>query len=475
MSKPTKEQLDKINKFTRVPLTEENTYVFSSMMIDSAVTSYSTIIHDNLLRKFSADVKKGVGLLLSHDHDKLPIGRSFDSTLIEEWDEETGETLKSLYGDFYIALGRNTESQVTTDDIVQGIDSGTIFDTSIGFSAKSVKCSICGRDIRSWECPHIPGREYIVENDDGVGVTTPCYAIIGEDGEGELIEDSLVYAGACNRATIVNEYSAQNDSSIKNKPKLKLVKELKSLPVDSSVYLFYTKGEAVLMTDNDIVMEDKTNLDKKRSESLMKEYQAVFDNYNVKTADELEAKLSKMNTLSEDLKSKEAKLSEKDNEIGVLKKDLEDKEAKITKLEESNNNLTELNSKLKENADLVDTYKKDLQSEIIELGVRTQGNAFNKTLFEKFLASLSIEELKEVKEDFSKEVANKFSGSRITHPKVKDKNKSGEELYKEDFETEEEYRDYIAELAKNYAEKNNISIVAATKLMYEKYSERGDK
>lgn len=477
MGRPTKEQLEKINRFSKVELTEDDVYVFHNLMIDNAVTSYYTIVHENLLRKFSIDVKKGVGLILSHDSSKLPIGRSFDSTLVEEWDEETGEVLKSLYGDFYIALGRNTESGMTTDDIVRGIDSGTIFATSIGFSAKTMKCSICGHDIRSWDCPHWPGKEYIVENEEGVGETVTCYAIIGEDGVGELIENSLVYAGACSRASIVNEYSKGNDSVTKNLPKLQVVEELKQIPVDASIYQFYTAGGLVLMTDST----------EKRSETGMDRYKKVLTEFNIQSEDELKAKLTELSEKSTELENKDKELLAKDKEIAKLTEDLEyykkevltkndevsELKDKITELNEEIANLTQLNEELKQNAELIEVYKKDLKDEILELGVRSQGNAFNKTLFERFLDTLSIEELKEVRESFDEEVKTKFSNVRVSQTKVKDKKKDGE-LYREDFETEEEFRAYIADLAKRYAKENNVSIKEATKLMYGKYSERSE-
>lgn len=479
MGRPTKEQLEKINRLSKVELTEDDVYVFHNLMIDNAVTSYYTIVHENLLRKFSVDVKKGVGLILSHDSSKLPIGRSFDSTLVEEWDEETEEVLKSLYGDFFIALGRNTESGMTTDDIVSGIDSGTIFATSIGFSAKTMKCSICGHDIRSWDCPHWPGKEYIVENEEGVGETVTCYAIIGEDGVGELIENSLVYAGACSRASIVNEYSKGNDSVTKNLPKLQVVDELKQIPVDASVYQFYTAGGLVLMADST----------KKRSETSMDKFKKVLTEFNIQTDDELKAKLTEYSKQSTELESKNKELLAKDEEIEKLnkevngyKEELSAKNDEVDKLKEEVNeltdkvtNLTELNEALKKNEELIETYKKDLKDEVIELGIRSQGNAFNKTLFEKFLDTLSIDELKEVREGFNDEVVNKFSNVRTTQTKVKEKNKNDRELYQADFETEEEFRKYIAELADEYARENNVSLTEATKLMYAKYKERGDE
>lgn len=475
MGRPTKEQLEKINRLSKVELTEDDVDVFRNLMIDNAVTSYYTIVHENLLRKFSVDVKKGVGLILSHDSNKLPVGRSFDSTLVEEWDEETGEILKSLYGDFYIALGRNTESGMTTDDIVSGIDSGTIFATSIGFSAKTMKCSICGHDVRSWDCPHWPGKEYIVENEEGVGETVTCCAIIGEDGVGELIENSLVYAGACSRASIVNEYSKGNDSVTKNLPKLQLVEELKQIPIDASIYQFYTTGGWVIMTDSN----------EKRSETGMDKIKEILTEFGIKSEEDLKAKLTELSEKSTELENKDKELLARDGEITKLTEDLEyyKKEVlakndeingikdEITKLNEEITNLTQLNEELKANEELVENYKKDLKDEILTLGVRSQGNVFNKTLFERFLGTLSIEELKEVKESFNEEVNNKFSGVRTTQTNVKEKKKD-KELYRGDFETEEEFREYIADLAQKYANENGVSITDATKIMYEKYSER---
>lgn len=471
MGKPTKSQLEKINKFTHTELTEDDVYVFPSMMIDNAVTSYYTIVHENLLRKFSSDVKKGIGLLLAHDSSKLPVGRSFDSTLVEEWDETTGNILKSLYGDFYIALGRNTGSGMTTDDIAKGIDSGTIFDTSIGFKAKTMKCSICGHDIRSWDCWHYPGNEYIIENEDGVGETVTCYVIIGEDGEGELIENSLVYAGACDRATIVNEYSKVNDNVRTNMPKLQVVEELKDISIDASVYQFYTAGGLVLMTDSN----------KKRSDNRMDKYKVILDEFKIQSEDELRLKLEENNIKSEEIEKKDVELSEKLTEINKLneqitklKEDLTLRDKEVEELKENVKNLTQLNEELKVNKELVETYMEDLKKEIIELGIRSHGNAFNKTLFEKFLNTLSIEELKEVREGFNEEVLNKFSNVRTTQTKVKEKKDTGE-LYKDDFETEEEFREYIAELAQKYSEEKGMSLVDATRIMYDKYNERGEE
>ena len=196
----------------------------------------------------------------------------------------------------------------------------------------------------------------------------------------------------------------------------------------------------------------------------------------------MRVKLSEDENKAVELEEKETELAQKSEEVEALtseniqlQENLTAKEEEISKLEKDIADLVMLNEELKANEELIETYKNDLKGEIIELGVRTQGNAFNKTLFEKFLNTLSIEELKEVKEGFNEEVLNKFSGVRTTQTKVANKKKGSEELYKEDFETEVEFREYIADLAQKYAKENEISIKDATKIMYEKYSERGDE
>src|SRR5690606_8139841 len=145
---------------------------------------------------------------------------------------------------------------------------------------------------------------------------------------------------------------------------------------------------------------------------------------------------------TEDLEYYKKEVLTKNDEVSELKDE-------ITELNEEITNLTQLNEELKQNAELIEVYKKDLKDEILELGVRSQGNAFNKTLFERFLDTLSIEELKEVRESFGEEVKTKFSNVRVSQTKAKDKKKDGE-LYREDFETEEEFRVYIADLADRY-------------------------
>lgn len=479
MPKPTQQQLEKINKFSMSEMTEKNCVVFNDMMIDNQMTAYSSIVHKNLLNTFAKNAKRGTPLMTGHDTSKLPVGRSYDANIIVEYDDN-GNEMYSLYGEFYIDLGRNTESGMSTDDLAKGIEAGTIFDTSIGFNANSWTCSICGNDIRDYtKCSHYPGRKYAVERE-GEDVIETCYVVAGMDGLGELLENSLVFAGACDRATIKNQFSAQNTVKESGKgTKLHLVDNFKNIPLDAKIYQYYTKDGSVLFTDSPDRTEGDEILKKRSDEGVelakIKEVLGEFG-IEVETPDELSAKLKEINK-AEELTAKETEL----NELNVKVEELEGKLS--AKDEEFNAKVEELSAKETEieglkverdellvKSELAETYRNDLTEKALGLGVRAQGNAFNKDMYSRFLGTLSVDEIKEVILGFEKEVDNKFEGARTSNPKA---GKTEKEMTVEDFETEVEFRDFVADKASAYAKENGVSIGEATRLMMKKYSKDG--
>lgn len=483
MPKPTNEQLEKINKFALAPLTEDNCYVFNDMMIDDGITSYHSIIHENLLRKFLKDTRKGVGLLMSHNRSRLPVGRSFDASLVEDVDEE-GNIVKSLYGHFYIALGRGTESGMTTDDIVHGIESGTISDTSIGFNAKSFKCSICENDIRDYfKCGHFPGKKYVVEGENGDDVVT-CYVIVGEDGQGELLENSLVYSGACDRASIVNTFSRHSVKDTDNGTKLHLVDSIKSVPLDSTIYMYYSKDGYVFFTETP-ERTDAIDFLSKRSEEEV-EFKQFLDSvneimgFNSDSPDAIIESLkqyrAETSTLSSELENVRTELSNAEKRVNELEAEKETLKQSLSTKDVTIEELTRINEELSEKAELANTYKNDLIDKALELGVRAQGNAFNKPMFERFLKTLSVDEVKEVITGFENEVVSKFDGVRTSTTRVPKTRTSfdKDKITRDSFETEEEFRDFVADEALAYAKENNVSLKEATKLMFEKYAKDGE-
>lgn len=480
MPKPTRAQLEKINRMTAEELTEDEVYVFSPLMIDDQETAYSSILHTNLLKKFVKDAKRGTPLLMNHNSYQLPVGRSFDSKLVNEHDDELDIDTNSVYGEFYIDLGRNTESNMTTDDIVKGIKSGTIFDVSVGFNAKTWKCSICGHDIRNYmKCPHFPGRTYEIEDDDRTIRNVKCTVIVGEDGEGELLELSLVYAGACDRATIKN-FSNESVRELDKGAKLSVVDDFKNIPLNATIYQYYTKDGSVLFTDTDERTDGADYLNKRSEEKvnlekLLEIFKATFG-VDIENETQLSEKLTEitgeLTKVKEELSAKESELETTKNELATSTVELETVKEDLSKKDETITELEKANEELASKAEVADTYRSDLINETIELGIKANGNSFQKELFTKFLETLSLEEIKSARDGFKQDVDTKFAGARVSEGD----NSLEDRLSKNDTEVpdkddEIEFRNFVAEKAMEYAKENKVSIGEATKLMFKKYSE----
>jgi len=478
MPKPTEQQLQIINsRFSQTQLTEDNCYVFSNLLIDNLPTAYYSIIQEPLLNKFAQDLEKGVALLLVHNNRKLPVGRSFNAYLKREYVAQAGTDVISLYGDFYIPLGINLEGGFTTDDVAKGIDTGINFATSIGFNAEKWTCSICGNDIRDYfACPHIPGKKYAVEKD-GKDVVETCYVLVGEDGAGKLLEDSLVYAGACDRASVIRNFSA-DVTDFESSSKLQVIDTFKDIPVNALIYQYYTKDGSVLMTDTKARTGGSEYLRRRSEEQVeLDKIKEVLNKFDItfSSEEELENALGeKLSVKSVDVAELEKEnqelkdqLSAKDEELAKVNSALSEKDEQIQKLEAENKELTE-------KAGLAETYKADLINQALEAGIRAQGNAFPKEMFNKFLSTLSIDEIKDVIKKFDTEFASKFEGKGVTDMNAKNVSKSETPVSKTDFETEQEFRDFIADEAMKYAQENKVSIQEATKIMYMKYSKESE-
>lgn len=100
-------------------------------------------------------------------------------------------------------------------------------------------------------------------------------------------------------------------------------------------------------------------------------------------------------------------------------------ELEVLKLENAalKNDLSKANeviAELRKSEAVVNQYRTDLQNEVVALGVKARGNAFNTERYNKYLNTLSIEELKEEVTAFKNEVTARFGSgdSRITSPEA---------------------------------------------------------
>ncbi|QNR70434.1 hypothetical protein IAQ67_28370 (plasmid) [Paenibacillus peoriae] len=453
MPRPTAAQLRKLNKFSQTELKEDQVYVFRSLSADTLPVAryswfgeYSINMTEKMLQKLKKDYQTGVGLLASHNSNRLPFGRTFDAEILA--DEVDGESVKTLYIDHYMVTHMegesgerrelNTEIGMTTQEIADHIEVGHTFDTSIGFSIHDPKCSVCKNSINDYEkCEHIPGLEYEVD-----GETVRCN-IVADSGEG--VENSLVYAGAVNRALIQQHSKDNADSQSFTKDELPSsvkfgdrslynVDDIKNLPIGAELFCFMSKGN----------MELFTNTSERRDFSkFQKEREKMSNSVGAPGAETPEqentAGLSAAAGTSEPVVLQsvhEAALSAKDNELQLMKTKMSDLEIELAK---ANEKLTELTAK----SELADEFTADLVQETVKAGVAARGNAFNKDRYEKYLQTLSVSDLKAelaaFKEEFSSGIE---AAAQATHSEIEaDRNEGRVEM------SASEIRDEAARIA----------------------------
>ncbi|GIW06368.1 MAG: hypothetical protein KatS3mg060_1173 [Dehalococcoidia bacterium] len=168
-------------------------FFLTATISTAAVDAYGTRMRLSTLKRFAEDASAGVAILYSHRVDQLPIGRSVRGRLV-------GGKQPRVVADGYILAGL-TVGEVTTDDIIAGIQGGIYRDVSVGFYGGRTICSICGVDMFGWEttCPHFPGQPVTTESGEQV-------IAIGEIEDARLSEWSLVYDGATPGAAIEKAY-----------------------------------------------------------------------------------------------------------------------------------------------------------------------------------------------------------------------------------------------------------------------------
>ncbi|MDH4164744.1 MAG: hypothetical protein OEW15_18950 [Nitrospirota bacterium] len=182
-SKPTDEQLAKINRFTRRPFTADELYVGQLRLSNNALDRDGERFHEEVLQRFVNSTLRKTMLL---DHDKKvrdsAVGKYFDVELekmpLQQAIDETREQLKLPFGVtevwfhspwFYIPRAGIDEKEIVK------IDAGIYDFASIGFRAEKL--------VPIFDPADPSGRPLYWE-----------YRGTGEDTE--MTEGSLVYLGA---------------------------------------------------------------------------------------------------------------------------------------------------------------------------------------------------------------------------------------------------------------------------------------
>jgi len=176
-------------------------------------------LDDSTLRNIARDGEAGVAFMNSHrsgglSHpSELPFGRTFAGRY-----EQEGREARALLGVYMLRQNQDGEpyrpngnSGPSTADLHAGIESGTIFDVSVGLYGGTPTCDVCGEDLNGlkpgWHagdfpeylCPHAPGTtlemteaEQAAQRARGVPDGKCSYTLVGA----RLGEVSAVFDGA---------------------------------------------------------------------------------------------------------------------------------------------------------------------------------------------------------------------------------------------------------------------------------------
>lgn len=150
------EKLQLLNQFTRRELTEEEVYIFDVILCDNEI--------DRDFEKFSLSALKTlqelfIGKTGIFDHDAKSSGqtaRIFHTELAEDSERKTStdENYVCLKGCAYMVRTSANEN------LIKEIEGGIKKEVSISCSASVQKCSVCGANKRTKNCPHTKGKEY---------------------------------------------------------------------------------------------------------------------------------------------------------------------------------------------------------------------------------------------------------------------------------------------------------------------------
>lgn len=399
---PTAGQLEKINALAKRTLSKDEVFAFNAKLAgDMIIPGRYIQLSKPLLNVFKQNAIEGVAFLLDHSWSgfgrpkaAIPYGRTFDAKLQKS--DVDGEQW-ALNADHYIVRGIEIDN-ISTDSIIQSIEAGTMFDTSIGWGAQTLECSICGKDYRDYsQCQHFGGEEY-----DG----KLCYAIAKPPGF--LMENSAVFDGVYPTAGVLSQMGAGE-----NEPGgMILVENIKELPLGVTAYHAFSSQRGKLFTyakkddlakGNVFTVPDLSNLkgsDNKVSDDLLK----MLTGLGITVAEGTEAPASEVV-----LKM----LSEKWQKENPPADPPAAPEAYMTQAQAVEKLGKELPAdKVLSYAKEGMAYRAELVEEALKAGVRAQADAFKKETWERNFELMSVQDIKDTMDTWQKQAKDEIPAGR---------------------------------------------------------------
>ena len=191
-----KTTLEKINKFTRRELKEDELYTFSVILCDNEIDRDGERFSDKALDILKSMFIGKTGIFDHKPSTSNQTARIFDTEIITDESRTTknGEPYKYLKASAYMVRTEDNKN------LIAEIDGGIKKEVSISCSAAKRICSVCGRDKSQGSCGHINGKSY------GGRI---CHTILDEISD--AYEWSFVAVPAQVNAGVTKKYSESAD------------------------------------------------------------------------------------------------------------------------------------------------------------------------------------------------------------------------------------------------------------------------
>lgn len=191
------EELELIGRFARKKLSRDELYTFSLILCDNEIDRDNEKFTVESLHKLAELFVGKTGIFDHNMKSKDQTARIYAAQVM------TDETRKTADGEVYtyILAKAYTVRTEKNKDLIAEIDAGIKKETSVGCSVKEIKCSICGKDIKTQGCEHRKGKVY--------GGKLCCYLL---NDPVDAYEWSFVAVPAQKNAGIVKSFDPSRES-----------------------------------------------------------------------------------------------------------------------------------------------------------------------------------------------------------------------------------------------------------------------
>ena len=436
---PTDEQWEKMKRHIKGDnYKKEDFFVFETLAVgDKIVPNRYMKLMPDLLATMREDAEKGVSLMLNHNWSQLgvqsiPIGKVFDGRIAEGSQE--GETT-ALYTTQYILRDDSKVDGYSKNDIIKLIESGVLADTSVGWGTTrdSYKCSICGNSIYDYrKCEHIPGRKYIVNEETNEVKECIIHAHSPKEkhaGNNVLMENSVVFDGAYPNAVIQSAAGEEIDTP---NGKLKYLNGKEDLSEKDLILGYATGGTINLMYKPTLGKGGLENMEENQ-ENEVTELETEVTETNASEVNEettvenpadesleVQGTIEAQNEEVENTETQEVEAEEVDSEAEIL--------ARFGNICESVEELVQL---AKEGLE----HRNEVISDVLNSGVRSMGNSFNKDVFAKTFSNMKTKDIEQMGKVWEEQVNNNFSKEKVSKQEFSNNQESPIKIDKKQFKT----------------------------------------